>query len=1190
MNECVDEWLLLVVNARHRCPVLTVYLPLYAPQVDVAVADEPHPHFAITGYSHSGRAHRRVAVANQNVDLALTSPTQTFFVPLPENDVFFDMLRKINDLKDTAGLNFVRGNMISLISVAISTDNTVIWYDHWEDGYETDIKAKTLSKNTQIWGDGNAANGCRPGIVTCTNSSDYLNAGDSFVIENAMAIPRTSTNWFEAGIKFDGGDKLMANFPVTMTRGSYAEYPGSLLAGGVEVQDTDNWGKVFEAPIGNDVITATDAFQHVRLFIMSATDGNQIKLPNGMATVLNQGQSVSVDVKQGDKVESSANVQVFLCTGDISSNYEMRWFSLIATDVWSEEYMTPVGDSFGRTKMVLYNPNPAAITVRFTWLLDSGAESSENLTIEPRKSTFTRIIPTGSGAVVKSAVAGKNFLALSMTDTEVRAGTNSKETDNEYLGGQAFDWGFSVVPIKLLTPQVLVGWGYGCTANNCQGKTERSCVWISPVADADIYVDYQNTGSGYVKIPMKRLQSKMLRDTLDHDMSGAIVFATKTGTGPTGEPVDIAAAWGQDPAVSRQDQQISLDLGTTVLPFSTIRVKKIVDLAVASTGDILTYTITVQNVGQTEIKAGKYSIVDPAAFQGKYVAGSTEYSADGGKTKFAVPDNVAVGSTPFPLDESGLPSQRDLPRRGGVHQVIFKFEVAASLISTDTLVNKGWVKPPIGPNLPFEAVTTLTFKPAIKVENVVYLGDNGTNGCRQGLKVVTDVSAASTTYCFKVTNSGSTFIDNVQLTNKDLGFLATDFSIPKLAPGDSVMVSKSGKITKDLKNVVTVVGNPVFHGGADIPGIPDVAASDGSEVKMIAFAPQILIENTVYAGDNGPKECRVAGVEKVIVALNETVTYCFKVSNTGNTHLNAIKISDPLLNNYVKTDLVQLAPGESTVVSLPAKVADSLTNVATASGIPCLPNGDKIPSLQPVTNSDPSEVAKKVSGTVKSGGKDAFDVVKPPEGCMQTNWEDAGNTQNLVCRAKEVYLNDVTSARLSCEEGTMTKLTLNASIHFNAARYDPGWYVATDGGDALVGTCAINGLVQGTNYNVTDGKGGKTVGRVAWNADFKGGNDKCGDVLMDGGGGCDIAVPFLKDVEMKCVDENNDGNMDFSVCFSWRVAGQDGLCTLSRDDPSTVGKEADLYPGTPSKCFCARYDVPTVTVIKTSSDAHISPC
>jgi hypothetical protein len=152
-------------------------------------------------------------------------------------------------------------------------------------------------------------------------------------------------------------------------------------------------------------------------------------------------------------------------------------------------------------------------------------------------------------------------------------------------------------------------------------------------------------------------------------------------------------------------------------------------------------------------------------------------------------------------------------------------------------------------------------------------------------------------------------------------------------------------------------------------------------------------------------------------------------------------------------------------------------------------------------------------------------------------------------------------------------------IHFNSARYDTARYVAKDGGDALTGTSAINSLVQGKNYNVTDGKGGPVVGNVTWNQDAKGGYDKCVDVVTKDGAGADIQVKLLENVEVKCVDNNKGSNLEMSVCFNWRYAATDGLCTLPRYDSVTIGQPADAYPGTPSKCFCKVVDVPTITVI-----------
>ena len=524
---------------------------------------------------HSSRGRRGLAAVNIGYDFELAKPTQTFFVPFPETDMVNDMLKKINGLTDAnLGLPFVRGQMVSLLSVAISTDNTVIWYDHWEDSYEKDINVGISSNLTQVWGDGKASNGCRPGIPVCSDAEDYLNAGQSFILENMMVVPRTSTNWFEAGLKIDGGDKVMASFPVTMTRGTYSEFPGSLLAGAAEIYDTDNWGTTFESPMGNDVVTDTQSFEHARLFMMSGSDGNSVALPGGASTVLNQGQSISIDIKQAQSVVSSKPMQVYLCAGDINSNYEMRFFSVRPVSEWSDSYLSPVGDGYGRSKVILYNPSSVAISVRFNILNTNGATVTSTLTVPSKKHIFSPVVPTSSGAMVQAVTAGTKFAAMSMTDTETTVGDG---TNALTLNGQAFEWGATLPAMDKLTSQVLVGWGYGCTKNDCQGQTERSVVWISPVNDADIYIDYKNSGTNYTKLPMKKWQSAKIRDKSDTDMSGALIFATQPNSGPNGIPVDIATAWGQDPAVSIDIQSISLDLGTTIVPFTNIRVKKNVD-------------------------------------------------------------------------------------------------------------------------------------------------------------------------------------------------------------------------------------------------------------------------------------------------------------------------------------------------------------------------------------------------------------------------------------------------------------------------------------------------------------------------------------------------------------------------------------------------------------------------------------
>lgn len=79
------------------------------------------------------------------------------------------------------------------------------------------------------------------------------------------------------------------------------------------------------------------------------------------------------------------------------------------------------------------------ITVTFTILNDNGEPYDQVIDLEAKKSKYSPVIPTGSGAIVKSS-ANDNFIALSITDSEMY--TDSPRGGTEYLTGRAFDWGY----------------------------------------------------------------------------------------------------------------------------------------------------------------------------------------------------------------------------------------------------------------------------------------------------------------------------------------------------------------------------------------------------------------------------------------------------------------------------------------------------------------------------------------------------------------------------------------------------------------------------------------------------------------------------------------------------------------------------------------------------------------------------
>ena len=86
-----------------------------------------------------------------------SAPVQLFYVPFPE-DQLLQGLQSINSADPVDPVT-------DYISIAAVANGTIIYYDQWENGYDTDIANPTdlysspgNLDGTQIWGDGNVAN------------------------------------------------------------------------------------------------------------------------------------------------------------------------------------------------------------------------------------------------------------------------------------------------------------------------------------------------------------------------------------------------------------------------------------------------------------------------------------------------------------------------------------------------------------------------------------------------------------------------------------------------------------------------------------------------------------------------------------------------------------------------------------------------------------------------------------------------------------------------------------------------------------------------------------------------------------------------------------------------------------------------------------------------------------------------
>lgn len=151
----------------------------------------------------------------------------------------------------------------------------------------------------------------------------------------------------------------------------------------------------------------------------------------------------------------------------------------------------------------------------------------------------------------------------------------------------------------------------------------------------------------------------------------------------------------------------------------------------------------------------------------------------------------------------------------------------------------------------------------------------------------------------------------------------------------------------------------------------DSAGNSDREVRTLAglmvsasynFEPaeaKINLQKTVYVGHDSGAGC--PGVDKVVGKMNEKITYCFVVTNTGQTYLSNIVISDTTINisEQQMTRLSgkeTLAPGQSAVFYYETTLTSFLTNIAETEANPTDSLGRDIAGLPNPRDDDPADV------------------------------------------------------------------------------------------------------------------------------------------------------------------------------------------------------------------------------------------
>ena len=765
-------------------------------------------------------------------------PVQTFFVPLPEDQIF-DALTSIypgNLACDFAAIPEVQSPINTYISIAAVGDGTNIYYDQWEDGFENDI-SNPIQPTTQIWGDGNAANGAPPNIP-----ADLIDAGDVIVLNNPVDIAT-----LQAVIDFDGGDKFAASKAVAVSRVAWSTGPDTLLAGAIEVFDTESWGTSFKAPIGETLTPTTLLFEHTSLLLMASREGTVIDVDaNGDGSIdttvtLDAGQSqhINGEVSVGATVSATHPIQAAMLSGEVCSTYQTRWFSLFPTSQWADSYYNPVSTPItAATSVFLYNPHPMTATI--AWETSGGSQPDINV---PPGGTVQQDVPNGTGSHFFSP-GSDPFLAVAAIDTDTVSNTTTS----------AHDWGFSLIPDALLTEQALIGWGPG--QDPLLPFTENgNPVWIMPVLPVstpdpvNVCVDFNSdggpltdpNGQGYdLHLALNELERLTVYDP-DGDQTGMLLYVCDSSG------ARLAAVWGQDP-VTASPGSPAIDVGTTVPPLSLFEAGKhatVLDDAdgdgLPSPGDRLTYTIVVQNIGRVPMAGGMISDTVPSG--GHYLSNTTKLND--GTTTTPVPDGTI---TAFPLDEGGLA----LPPVAVDGVITLSFAVQVDHFppaSAHPLLNRAEIR--IGGDTTFAvAETPLNYSPGI---DLIKTAGDAPDG-----EVYIIEEAGPVPYHYQVTNTGDTYLGNMTIID-DRGTLLdpvddvvlTGADCPALngplAPADTILCTATILVEDDTVNVATVTGRPTDSDGNVLPGLGDVEAIDNASVVIEGSTAITLIDFTASA-------------------------------------------------------------------------------------------------------------------------------------------------------------------------------------------------------------------------------------------------------------------------------------------------------------------------------------------------------
>jgi uncharacterized repeat protein (TIGR01451 family) len=541
----------------------------------------------------------------------------------------------------------VGSSMASIITIVATSDGQIVYYDHWEDGYEPNILSP-VQASTQVFGDGVPA-------------SDILNAGDIVTLNSdggsgAPAINRRVPVPRGTALRYDSSDRLVSiGGSIDVVHALWPEV-GTYMGGVWEVYPVGAWatGYSYVVPVGVDLYDVPSPayfpdFQYVWLEIQALEDNTTVHINNGLEDVsirLERGQSYSsggyidglstgvpsIPVNAGTTLLANKPIQGGLVTG--RSNYQTRFFTLVPDTDWGTEYVAPIPRTDPLpAEVYLFNPDTSS---RVVTAYDLGA---------PTGTTFVLAGATPLAYQHPSAV-GRYVPAFSAL--RLRANGPLWAVASASTNFDDYDWGFSFVPTRFAGRDYYVSWAPGSDGN----IDNASPVWVTPLGDNTVFsVDYSDPtadGTPDEYFALDALQTRRVYDPTDGDNTGMRIQADKP----------FVAVWGEDPSLA--DDETGLDMGYPVLPLDEVWLDPVLTLhktpkvqVIPPAGGVATFALHAE---AARYPVGSLNVTDTLSLDWTYVPGSAQVTYPNGSTQQVEPQ-IAAQRLSWPLSTALAPNQ-----------------------------------------------------------------------------------------------------------------------------------------------------------------------------------------------------------------------------------------------------------------------------------------------------------------------------------------------------------------------------------------------------------------------------------------------------------------------------------------------------------------------------------------------------